>query len=96
MAEFGTYNFRDHPKGTTFNGKTFTFTVHPSGTLVLVEFITVRNEPLTVTIDNAVNWVFSIPQQVISWKEGNYNYTIRTTSSHNVVKEYIVGSWRIV
>lgn len=95
MANYTTYNFQDHESGDTFNGKTFTFTSHPSGTLSTVQFITNSGRTLDITIVSSANWVFKIETQVIAWETRVHEYRIVTTSSTGVVKSYIRGNWKI-
>jgi len=100
MADFGTYNFPDIVSGSTMNEKTFTFTSHPSGNLSKVELKTSRGEllksPTQITITDAVNWVFKIPAQTITWQKGNRTHSIITTSSTDVVKSFIRGTINII
>lgn len=100
MANYGTYNFADHKKNTTFNEVEFVFSDHPSGTLSNVSLTTNKGNRLDVgggiTITDAVNWTFKIDAQQINWNKGNNTYVITTTSSHGVVKDFIRGTWNII
>lgn len=100
MADFVTPTFRDHVSGTDYNGKTFTFSAHPSGTLTDVEFITDRGTLLRegegMTITDAVGWIFGIDSQTIEWSPGVLKFRIRTTSSHGVKKDFMRGTWNIL
>ena len=100
MSDFAKYSFSDHRSGDTFNGKTFTFSSHPSGTLKSVQFKTVRGDVLKsgagITILNAADWIFKIDAQVIKWQPGALSYGITTTSSEGISKTFIRGTWQVL
>ena len=93
------YNFRNYKSGTTFDGVEFTINVN--GTVldisgVVIEFKFGNKTPLStsngkVTITDAANGVFEIPEQILPYSAGTYNYICIFKFSNGEEKEYLKG-----
>ena len=111
-AGVSNYNFPDHIKGDTFNGKTFTVTLNAVA-LNLTSAIINMDMRLTptgtvvksftsvgsggITINaNPVLGKFTLDAQLIDIAVGEYWYDIEIELSSGVVKTYIGGRWTIL
>jgi hypothetical protein len=105
-----TYNFQNHVSGDTFDGVTFhiednngdidltgakveMFTDHY---LNLQPILSTVNGSIVIIDESAVDSTISIPEQIISWPIGTYNYRIKITFPNGKVKTYISGTWTII
>ncbi len=107
MAYYSTYNFPDHKKGDTFLGTEFTLTDGNGAAISLVgatiELLTsspveqtLSTETGELTITDGAAGKFTVDEQVIDWKSGNYEYEIIFTFASGRKRTYIVGRWLIV
>lgn len=105
-----TYNFKPHVKGDTFKGCRFTLKVNdiPLDLTNCQIRMHLRTNPLhsnkyelstsnnKITIIDAANGIFEIPQQIIDIPAGNYYYDIEILFPNGNVKTYINGHFEII
>jgi hypothetical protein len=106
-----TYNFPDHYKGDTFEGKVFTLQVNDEpapleGASIKMDLRKNNKEttPLTlrlstgngITILNPASGIFSIDNQMIDIPAETYVFDIQITFSNQEVKTYVGGTWTIL
>ena len=102
MADYGTYNFPDIRSGDILFEIDFSFDAHHASPISKVEFITdysgyvlSSDDPSQVVIDDATNWQFHIPQQVITWVAGSYKIRMSITCVDGFKHTYTYGAWNI-
>jgi hypothetical protein len=106
-----TYNFPDHYKGDTFEGKVFTLQVNDSPANLLDASIKMdlrknnkETTPLTlrlstgngITILNPASGIFQIDPQIIDLPTETYVYDIEVTFANQEVKTWVNGTWKIL
>jgi hypothetical protein len=104
-----TYNFPDHYKGDTFEGKVFTITVNgsPAGLLGATIKMDLRKDkkettPLTLRLSTESGITilgedsFQIDPQIIDIPAKEYVHDIEITYANGDIKTYIEGTWKIL
>jgi hypothetical protein len=104
------YNFENHISGDTFEGVIFHLGDNQGGIdltgakvelfidhyLELQPMLTTANGTIVIIDESAVDSTINIPNQIINWPIGTYDYSIRITFPNGKVKTYISGTWIIV
>lgn len=49
-----------------------------------------------ITINSANDWNFTIPQQVLSLRSGNYVWAFQTTDNAGVIRTYLTGALQVL
>lgn len=104
-----TYNFPDHISGDTFDGVSFhienklgdmditgsKIELFINRYLTLQPMLTTENGSILIIDESAVDSTINIPEQIIDWPIGTYDYNIKITFPSGKVKTYIEGHWLI-
>ena len=101
MADFIIHDFTTIREGTSFKGQQFTVEVNEVAedlTGAKIEFIYGSDNVFLTTVDNSVvindgpAGIFSIPEQVLSLRQGSYNYDCKFTFPTGRVKIWMIGN----
>ena len=104
------YNFRDHIKGNTFPGVTFTILINGlpwdlTGAVISMQLRKITGSTNVfelsttngrIAITNPTEGIFAIIEQIIDIEAYNYYYDIIIILPSGIVKTYITGRWNIL
>ena len=103
MASYGTYDFPDHERGTTFNGVQFQLIINGiakplTGAVINMQiagrvFSTSSGE---LVFSDAVNGKFQFKKQVVTLSPKTHDYEMEFIFSDGDIKVYQKGTWKII